>query len=60
MNMENMNIPPRPYRSSVLRPVLSINGIDTRVMPVMMAPIPIVANLALSSDRPELVKRLVE
>lgn len=58
--MENMNIPPRPYRCRVRRPALSISGMDTRVMPTMMAPMPIVANLALSSDNPELVNRLVE
>lgn len=60
MNIEKMNMPPNPYRCSVLLPVLSINGIETRVIPTMMAPMPIVANLALSSVRPELVNKLVE
>lgn len=60
MNIEKMNIPPNPYRCSVLRPVLSIRGIDTNVIPTIMAPIPIVANFALSSVKPELEKRLVE
>lgn len=58
--MENMNMPPRPYRCNVRRPVLSINGIETKVMPTIIAPIPIVANFALSSVRSELVNKLVE
>lgn len=32
MNIENMNIPPNPYKCSVRRPVLSISGIDTSVI----------------------------
>lgn len=32
MNMENMNIPPKPYKCNVRRPVLSINGMDTNVI----------------------------
>lgn len=60
MNMEKMNIPPRPYKCNVRLPVLSINGIDTNVIPTIIAPMPIVANLALSSVRPELVNKLVE
>lgn len=60
MNIEKMNIPPRPYKCNVLLPVLSMSGIDTRVIPTIIAPIPIVANFALSSDNPELVNKLVE
>lgn len=32
MNIENINIPPNPYKCSVRRPVLSISGIDTSVI----------------------------
>lgn len=32
MNIENMNIPPKPYKCKVRRPVLSISGIDTSVI----------------------------
>lgn len=60
MKIENINMPPRPYRCNVRRPVLSINGIDINVMATIIAPIPIVANLALSSVRSELVNKLVE
>lgn len=60
MKMEKMNMPPSPYRCSVLRPVRSIKGKETSVMPTMMAPIPIVANLADSSVRPDDVNSDVE
>ena len=32
MNIENMNMPPKPYSWSVRRPVRSINGIETSVI----------------------------
>nr|CAD7569664.1 unnamed protein product [Timema californicum] len=57
---QDINIPPRPYKWRVLRPVRSMSGIETMVMPTMMAPIPIVANLALSSVRPELMNSPVD
>lgn len=60
MNIEKMNMPPRPYKCNVRLPVRSISGIETSVIPTIIAPIPIVANLALSAVNPELVKRLVE
>lgn len=60
MKIEKMNMPPSPYKCNVLRPVLSINGIDTKVITTIIAPIPIVANLALSSVNPELTNKLVE
>lgn len=53
-------MPPRPYKCKVRLPVLSISGIDTSVIPTIMAPMPMVANLALSSVKPELVNKLVE
>lgn len=78
MNIEKMNIPPKPYKCSVRRPVRSIKGIEARVIKTydtqlcilnnfteiknftIMAPIPIVANLALSSVKPALVNNDVE
>lgn len=60
MKMEKMNMPPRPYRWRVLLPVRSIKGSETNVMPTMMAPIPIVANLADSSVNPDDVNSEVE
>lgn len=32
MNIEKMNIPPRPYRCRVRRPVRSISGIEASVI----------------------------
>lgn len=32
MKMENINIPPKPYKCSVRRPVRSINGIEANVI----------------------------
>lgn len=32
MKMENINIPPSPYKCRVLRPVRSINGIEASVI----------------------------
>lgn len=32
MKMEKMNIPPKPYRCNVRRPVRSINGMDANVI----------------------------
>lgn len=86
MKMENMNIPPNPYKCNVRLPVRSINGIDAKVITTygwdkknylywmrvlgrknelenvrtIIAPIPIVANLAFSSVRPALVNKNVE
>lgn len=60
MNIEKINMPPRPYKCNVRLPVLSMSGIDTSVIQTMMAPMPMVANLALSSVKPELVNRFVE
>lgn len=60
MNMEKMNIPPSPYRCRVLRPVLSMRNVETNVIATMMAPMPMVANFALSSVNPELANKLVE
>lgn len=60
MKIEKMNIPPSPYRCSVRRPVLSIRGKDTKVIPTIIAPMPIVANLADSSVKPEEVNNEVE
>lgn len=84
--MENMNIPPKPYKCNVRLPVRSINGMEARVIRTLInerriiqmslrililsfvkknqltiiAPIPIVANLALSSVKPALVNSDVE
>lgn len=55
-----MNMPPIPQRSNVRLPAWSISGIVTNVMIRIMAPVPIVQNLALSDDKPELVNMLVE
>jgi len=60
MKMEKINMPPRPYRCSVRRPVRSMSGMDTSVIPTIMAPMPIVANFALSSVSPELINSSVE
>lgn len=60
MNIENINIPPRPYRCNVLRPVLSINGMVTSVIFTIITPIPIVTNLATFSAKPAVMNRLVE
>lgn len=60
MNIEKINMPPRPYKCSVRLPVLSISGMDTNVIQTIMAPMPMVANLALSSVKPELVNKFVE
>jgi len=60
INIEKINMPPRPYKCNVRLPVLSMSGIDTSVIRTMMAPMPMVANLALSSVKPELVNRFVE
>lgn len=60
MNIEKINMPPRPYKWSVRLPVLSISGMDTNVIQTIMAPMPMVANLALSSVKPELVNKFVE
>lgn len=32
MNIENMNIPPKPYKCKVRLPVRSINGMEARVI----------------------------
>lgn len=60
MNIEKINMPPRPYKCSVRLPVLSISGMDPNVIRTIMAPMPMVANLALSSVKPELVNKFVE
>lgn len=53
-------MPPRPYKCNVRLPVLSIRGMDTNVITTIMEPMPMVANLALSSVKPELVYKFVE
>lgn len=60
MKIEKINMPPNPYKCRVLLPVRSMRGIETKVIPTIMAPIPMVANFELSSDNPELMNRLVE
>lgn len=60
MKMEKVNIPPRPYRCSVRLPDLSIRGIEMSVMMTITQPIPIVANFALDSLKPVMMKRFVE
>ena len=60
MNIEKMNIPPSPYRCKDLLPLLSINGIEIRVMITMTTPIPMVANLACVSVKPVVMNRFVE
>lgn len=60
MNIEKINMPPRPYKCNVRLPVLSIRGMDTNVITTIMEPMPMVANLALSSVKPELVYKFVE
>jgi len=60
MKIENMNIPPRPYKWSVLLPARSINIMETSVIPTIMAPIPIDANLAWPIESPAHEKSVVE
>ena len=56
MNIENMNMPPNPYKCKDLRPLRSINGIEMSVMITMTTPIPIVAYFACFSDKPVVMK----
>ena len=60
MNIEKINMPPKPYKCNDLRPLRSINGIEIRVMMTMTTPIPIVANLALVSVKPVVMNKFVE
>lgn len=60
IKMEKMNMPPSPQRWSVRRPMRSMRGIVTSVMATMMAPMPIVMNLDVSSVSPELINSPVE
>ena len=60
MNMEKINIPPRPYKCNVRLPVLSMRKMETSVITTIIDPIPMFANLALSSVKPELMNKLVE
>lgn len=46
INMEKINIPPRPYKCNVRLPLLSIKGIDIKVIITITIPIPIVAYFA--------------
>lgn len=60
MNTEKMNMPPSPYRCNVRLPIRSMRGIEMMVMATIMAPMPIVMNLAVSCERPALSNRPVE
>lgn len=56
----SMAMPPKPRRRSVFRPAFSTRTNDTMVMRTLIAPIPIVAKVALSSLRPDCWKMDVE
>ena len=60
MNIENMNMPPNPYKCKDLRPLRSINGIEMSVIITMTTPIPIVAYFACFSDKPVVMNKFVE
>ena len=60
MKIENMNMPPRPYRCRVRLPLRSIRGIEMSVISTITVPIPIVAYLALVSLSPVVMNKLVE
>lgn len=60
MKIEKTNIPPSPYKWSVRRPLLSINGIEIKVMMTITDPIPMVAYLASVSDKPVVMNKFVE
>lgn len=60
IKMEKMNIPPRPYRCRVRRPLLSMSGMETSVISTITVPMPMVAYLAEVSLSPVVMKRLVE
>lgn len=40
MKMENMNIPPNPYKCNVRRPALSISGIEANVITTCIMKLP--------------------
>lgn len=56
INMEKINMPPRPPKCRDLLPFRSINGIDTKVMATITAPTPKVAYLERSSGIPVSMK----
>ena len=60
MKIENMNIPPSPYKCKVLRPLLSIKGIETSVIKTITVPIPMVAYFAFVSLSPVVMNKFVE
>lgn len=60
IKIEKMNMPPSPYKCRVLLPIRSIKGMITNVIATIIAPIPIVMNLDVSSVNPELINKPVE
>ena len=60
IRMLKKNIPPSPVKCKLRLPILSIKGIVMSVMVTMMAPIPLVACAAVSSEIPALVNNLKE
>ena len=60
MKIENINIPPRPYKCKVRLPLLSMRGIETNVIRTITVPIPIVAYFAFVSLSPVVINKFVE
>lgn len=59
-NKVSMAMPPKPIRRRVLRPARSTRTREMRVMRTLIAPMPIVAKVALSSLSPDCSKMFVE